>query len=239
MLQNTGRVYGAPYRDSYALRSSPFVCIIDTLLMLFKFVWMTAVGCSFRVAARHVWYDRFEEEGSQFRDTVRYLFPGYGDADESDGAGAGASAGDSSAQKDKAVETHIDTEKEKQASGNPDTANHRASTCGRTRPDIENGSSDIGERSTSSSGNASCSRHLPGSTVDGMWRLNIAGFILGVLPQVIKIFSMRGIPWTRMLVAFSISSFVVTETFRVIAGPAGAVNLHPMPVVVNVKKALS
>jgi hypothetical protein len=111
MLQNTGRVYGAPYRDSYALRSSPFVCIIDTLLMLFKFVWMIGVGCSFRVAARHVWYDRFEEEGSQFKDTVRYLFPGYGDADESDGAGA--SAGDSSAQKDEAVETHIETEKEK------------------------------------------------------------------------------------------------------------------------------
>jgi heme/copper-type cytochrome/quinol oxidase subunit 2 len=72
-----------------------------------------------------------------------------------------------------------------------------------------------------------------------MWRLNIADFIFGAVPQVIKIFSMRGIPWMQMLVAFSISSFVVTETFRAIAGPAGAVNLHPMPVVFNVKKALS
>ena len=62
MLQNTGSVLGTPYTCSSALRSSPFICIIDTFFMLVKFVWLLLVGCSFKVAAMHVWYDRFERD---------------------------------------------------------------------------------------------------------------------------------------------------------------------------------
>jgi hypothetical protein len=70
MLQNVGRVCGGHFKDSVALRSSPFVCIADTILMLVEFIWMLVVGCPVRVAIRHVWYDRFEKEKDQYRSTI-------------------------------------------------------------------------------------------------------------------------------------------------------------------------
>ncbi|KAF2752271.1 hypothetical protein M011DRAFT_20376 [Sporormia fimetaria CBS 119925] len=62
MLQETGRVCEAPYRYSYVLRFSLFFCAADTFMMVLKFIWLLAVGCSFKTTARHVWYDRFKKE---------------------------------------------------------------------------------------------------------------------------------------------------------------------------------
>jgi len=62
MLQSIDRVCGARYKDSCGLRSSPFVCISDMVNMLVIFTWMLVLGCWFKVAARHVWYDWFETE---------------------------------------------------------------------------------------------------------------------------------------------------------------------------------
>lgn len=59
-MQNVGRVNGAPLEYSVALRSSPLICAIDTIFILTKFIWMLAIGCSIKGAARHVWYDRFD-----------------------------------------------------------------------------------------------------------------------------------------------------------------------------------
>ena len=51
-----------PFSYSYALRACPLVCVMDTSMMLVKFVVMLAVGCSPRTAVRHVWYDRFDKD---------------------------------------------------------------------------------------------------------------------------------------------------------------------------------
>jgi hypothetical protein len=59
IFQNTGRVLSAPYKLSYALRASPLICTVNTLQMIIKFSWMLLVGCLFRAAARHIWYDPF------------------------------------------------------------------------------------------------------------------------------------------------------------------------------------
>lgn len=73
VIQYTGRVCGAHYCDSYALRSSPLVCIFDTIMMLVKFFLMVSVGCSGTVAAQHVWHDRFEKEDERFCNTFMVL----------------------------------------------------------------------------------------------------------------------------------------------------------------------
>ena len=62
LLQETGRVMNGPFSWSYALRASPLACAFDTSMMLLKFVVMLVVGCSPRTAARHVWYDRFDQD---------------------------------------------------------------------------------------------------------------------------------------------------------------------------------
>jgi hypothetical protein len=41
---------------------------------------------------------------------------------------------------------------------------------------------------------------------------------------------MRGVPLTQTIVGIFSLSFVITEIVRVVAGPAGAVNLRPVPI---------
>ena len=62
LLQETGRVMEAPFWLSYTIRACPVICVFDTFMMLLKFLVMLAVGCSPRTAARHVWYDRFDQD---------------------------------------------------------------------------------------------------------------------------------------------------------------------------------
>jgi hypothetical protein len=70
----------------------------------------------------------------------------------------------------------------------------------------------------------------PGSGIDRAWRVSIFGYIVGALPQAIRVFGMRGVPLTHTIVGTFSLSFVITEVVRVVAGPAGAVNLRPVPI---------
>ena len=79
----------------------------------------------------------------------------------------------------------------------------------------------------------------PGSVVDRVWRLSMLSFVFGALPQAIKVFAMRGIPVTQLLVAIYFVSFIVPEAFRWVAGPVGQFNLYPLPIVSNAKSFLS
>jgi hypothetical protein len=222
MLQTTGKVCGGHYRDSHALRSSPFVCIIDTLMILLKFSWILYLGCSFKVAAQHVWYDRFEKESPLLKDTCQILVTKWVTNDQQD------------------VSTNVSPDTLEEGHNNQydapqDLNGYTVSTATQT---TENRGLEIEPR-----------RHEPspeitekpepheGSDIDGMWRLSMASFIVGALPQAIKVFGMRGIPLTQTLVAFLLVSFIIPEVLRLVAGTAGTNDLHPMPTVMKAKTA--
>jgi hypothetical protein len=59
------------------------------------------------------------------------------------------------------------------------------------------------------------------SGLEGSWALNMWAFILGALPQAIKIYGMRGIPLTQALATIFLLSFVTIEVIRLTAGPLG------------------
>lgn len=71
-----------------------------------------------------------------------------------------------------------------------------------------------------------------------MWRYNMAGFLLGALPQAVKVFSMSGVFITQACIGVLLVSFIVPEIFRSIAGPAGKFDLHLVPAVQHAKKSL-
>ncbi|KAH7400812.1 hypothetical protein DE146DRAFT_788327 [Phaeosphaeria sp. MPI-PUGE-AT-0046c] len=278
MLQNTGRVCGGHYRDSCALRSSPFVCIVDTFFMLVTFLALLVVGCSFRVAAMHVWYDRFEPERSDFKDTFGILYSVFtGARPKQSTTNLSISADDTRVTVLPPV-AEVDQEEAYAPSDTVDIPLQLFFTSGNLPPptaeEHDKGPEvDIGElQFTALAANGAVSEsigdnngnrdlemgldmdgvleddpllspaqrprtHL-GSGIDRAWRLNMAAFMLGVVPQTIKIFGMRGIPLTQTLVAFYMISFLVPELFRAVAGPAGAVDLYPMPIVSRVKKLI-
>jgi hypothetical protein len=72
-------------------------------------------------------------------------------------------------------------------------------------------------------------RYYPGSAMDRTWRYSMGAFLIGALPQTIKVFAMQGVPGTQLIVAICLFAYLVPELFRVIAGPAGAVELHALP----------
>jgi hypothetical protein len=270
MLQNTGKVCGGHYRDSYALRSSPFVCIVDTTMMLVKLVWMLCVGCSFRTAARHVWYDRFERESPVFDNTWDILKAKF------------KSSGNSSVPADpstNAVRVRISSQDNTPAGigrkDTPTTLPHKrvvgvpSRDMGITRAQSESSSLTLVERPsvalvmqrnandpftrgnyssvqasnveagpTSHGSSLQLYKHsgpYEGSAIDRTWRLSMASFIFGALPQAIKVFGMKGVPLTQALVAFLLVSFLVPEIIRMIAGTAGAFDLRPKLVVLKAK----
>lgn len=81
-------------------------------------------------------------------------------------------------------------------------------------------------------------RYHPGSDIDRPWRYVMLDFLLGALPQSIKMFATTVIPVTRALVEIYLFTFVVPELFRLLAGPTGAVELHSPPVVHETKELL-
>jgi len=82
-------------------------------------------------------------------------------------------------------------------------------------------------------------KDLPGCAVDRSWRLSMVSFIFGALPQAVKVFAMKGIPVTQIVVAFLLSSFVTAEVFRSVAGPVGLSNLCHSPGVLRCKRILA
>jgi hypothetical protein len=105
-------------------------------LCIVKFVWMMALGCSPTIAAKHVWYDRFDD-------------------------------------------------------------------C------------DDDEREATS--------------INSTWRLSMFAFVLGALPQIIKLFAIRGIPLTQIVAAVLLANFIVIEILRLAAGTPHAQELYPLP----------
>jgi len=82
-------------------------------------------------------------------------------------------------------------------------------------------------------------KDLPGCAVDRSWRLSMVSFIFGALPQAVKVFAMKGIPVTQIVVAFLLSSFITAEVFRSVAGPIGLSDLYHPPGVLRCKRILS
>jgi uncharacterized membrane protein YqaE (UPF0057 family) len=160
--------------------------------MLVEFAWLQVKGCSFRVAARHVWYDRFEKE------------------EEDDMSVGGGEDG------------HVDS---------PDAIARRYVSEAELVELQSAKDTTLGD-----STQVECSTTYPGSGIDRAWRYTMVSFIFGALPQAIKVFGMRGIPLTQVLVSFLVVSFIVPEIFRMISGPAGAVDLRPMPIISETKR---
>ena len=272
MLQNTGRVCGGHYNDNHALKSSPVVCLFDTIFVLVEFIWLLVVGCSVQVAAKHVWYNRFEDGGIQSDDlyefTHGFLVSGYNSVltllelpktktqhDTDHGPGSPSVDGDGRSPPipletivtpSLSLEDPIpgpSTSIEPIITETVEPSNHEIGS-----PDVSSASADAGTSHSAehtdleaglSQETSPLLKPLPGSTIDRNWRLGMAAFILGALPQAIKVFGMSGIPITQTLVAVLLANFLVPEIFRVAAGTAGAVELYPMPIVVNVKKRIT
>jgi hypothetical protein len=70
-----------------------------------------------------------------------------------------------------------------------------------------------------------------GFAMDHNWHLSMVAFILGALPQAIKVFGMSCIPGTQACTAVLLAAFMVPEMFRVVAGPADTFDLEHMPIV--------
>jgi hypothetical protein len=61
-----------------------------------------------------------------------------------------------------------------------------------------------------------------GSGCDTQWFWSMVAFLLGALPQLVKLYAMHGIPFTQALTTLYFAPFVIFETFRLIAGTAAA-----------------
>lgn len=60
---------------------------------------------------------------------------------------------------------------------------------------------------------------LPGSAIDHIWRISMVTFLLGAIPQAIKVFGMKNILVTQIYVGSLVAVFTVPEFFRLVAGP--------------------
>jgi len=73
-----------------------------------------------------------------------------------------------------------------------------------------------------------------GSGIDNMWRLNMVAFVLGALPQAVKVFSMKGILGTQALISIFLATFLVQEVLRITAGTPHAIELSPVNITQNI-----
>ncbi|KAF1997287.1 hypothetical protein P154DRAFT_622565 [Amniculicola lignicola CBS 123094] len=288
MLQNTGRVLNEPYSYSFALRSSPFLSVVDAALMLIELVILQTRGFPFGEAARHVWYDRFQHEGVRSSKGVllfghrEIIYPFDGspciritppdssdiDGDDEQSMFSSALPMPSTDEEDYVGGTLLppltSLDSLRRTLIGPEI---QAVPLSETQEDDIDSISDVGsvdlslqvidqdpleaplpdydrvdsEIESEISETAALlypaalrlaenAGLYPGSTIDRLWRWNVAGFIFGTLPQVIKVFGMRGIPLTQTLISFYMISFIIPEIFRAAAGPADATNLSTKPV---------
>lgn len=185
------------------------------MMIIIRLIWLISVGCSFKQAARHVWYDRFERESPLFSNTWEIQHARWLAINETtDSANIGLD----------------DTEDKCQS--NSRTSTITTDRCTQTQ-DLEIGSVNEGGTPIFEQ-----YRGYPGSSIDRAWRLSMASFIVGALPQAIKVFGMRGIPFTQTLVAFLLASFSIPEILRMIVGSAGVITLPSTPAVTRTKKTL-
>ena len=302
MMQNTGRVCGAAYVYSAALRTSPLVCAIDLVMMLVEFVSLLAVKCSVIDATKHVWYGRFERDDLEELDdlldqenSIPLNFP-VRDWFETDGEVTSNTTKPSDRQDPatSGINTELETlaiaelQPMSKAAGkapirsaslpltladdvqSTTALSHRVENFAEPGPSTLTRSSNLAGSSAraeppthtnlstnSASRSEQLCKHLsnghrfrgeyrlfenklhPGSSIDRTWRLSMGAFMLGAFPQIIKIFAMRGIPWTQALVFIYLAGFIIPEVFRVVAVATGEVELHPMPIVLHTRKRLA
>jgi hypothetical protein len=55
--------------------------------------------------------------------------------------------------------------------------------------------------------------------------------LLSAVPQVVQVFAMQGIPFTKILISIFVIAFTVPEALRVVAGLEDAKELQPLPIV--------
>jgi len=357
-VQNVGRVNRAPLVVSAALRCSPLVALSDAIMMLAELAVFLHAGCSLRVAARHVWYDRFDRDSDWFKvedqqrivagwerriEELTHAFDAFVvnvvsamvsrfRAREQGQIAPGHLTGDTileiqlrtdhlpSSKLDMAVKTSIQASSSSQAGPSRQTqitaaislqepdkdelltcylqaiedaqlahqfqsetradghgdrltdvfANASLSTtAGKGKQPVKGGA---GEFDAITSEDVSSTRNIDdsssvtvfsaasfqlnvetptalpnwtpkdqfysGSAIDGTWRLGIGAFLVGALPQAIKVFAMRGISITTTAVCIYLLSFIIPEIFRVTAGTAGEIELNPMPAIFFAKEEL-
>ncbi len=70
-------------------------------------------------------------------------------------------------------------------------------------------------------------RTWAGSGVDSNWRWSMIAFVLGALPQFIKVFVMQGVIATQIIAIAFFGAFLVPEILRITAGVAYHVALRP------------
>jgi hypothetical protein len=221
MMQISGKVCGAPLRYSVALRSSIVLCAIDTLLILVEFVWMLAVGCSIRVAARHVWYDRFAitKDDLDNRLALLDLFDIRTPRSE-----RGNTSGHIRSDQIEFLHSLLLRKTENVLADLPYSP---------PRPETENNLDALSSLVLPVS--APRKEWYPGSGIGRGWRLSMLAFAVGAFPQMVKVFGMKGIPLTQTMTSIIFASFLVSEMLRLIAGPAGKVELYPSTAVLKAK----
>ena len=79
--------------------------------------------------------------------------------------------------------------------------------------------------------------HRSASGTGRDWALGMWAFVLSAFPQLVKLYSIRGMSVTHGVMSIYLVSFTVMEVFRLLAGPSiGYERLMPMPIVEVAKK---
>ncbi|ORY14541.1 hypothetical protein BCR34DRAFT_560184 [Clohesyomyces aquaticus] len=203
MMQNAGKACDLPFGFSAALRSSPVFCLVDTVKILVEFATMLILGSSIRVAARLVWYDRFEKTSEMHVNPLFCLL------DNAFANPMGRNTGES--DEEDTIDDYF-----------PDITtycrvqeNTRISSWTHDTMQVPNPQNDWTEEYPKDS------KFYPGSSMDRAWRYSMAACFLGGLPQMIKVLAMRGVPITQVIVTIYLISFIVVELLRLVAGTAG------------------
>lgn len=76
----------------------------------------------------------------------------------------------------------------------------------------------------------------PGSGIDKTSFWNMVAFLVGALPQFVKLCAMHGIPGLQALATMYMVPFLIMEAFRLSAGRAGTVDLMPLPTLESVNE---
>lgn len=62
IVQNSGRILQQPYYMRIAVRLSPIQCALDITMVSVELISLLYAGCTLKVAAHHVWLNRFPPE---------------------------------------------------------------------------------------------------------------------------------------------------------------------------------
>ena len=235
MMQSTGRVLGANHVLSAALRASPLICALDTVMMITKFICLLYVGCSITTAARHVWYDRFEHGRAQsiYNLPLASIWEVLAHAHLVADPAPTSTSPESFAISQPA--THSADGNFPEGTETLNAISHQNTTT------LSNERETVGVFSTPTTPSRDLettanSKYLAGSSIDHNWRQSMFAFTIGAAPQALKVFAMRGTPITQVVTSVYVIAFLVPESFRLTAGSAGEVELRPMPIVVRTKE---